>query len=111
MDTVGTFGAKTHLTQLLDRVAAGEQIMITRHGTPIARLVPVEPTASQHIRETIARLKEFSRGQRLDGLTIKDLIDRGGVGVGRGDGWRRRGVDAPGPSRSSETVAVLRQRE
>lgn len=83
MDTVGTFEAKTHLTQLLDRVAAGEQITITRHGTPIARLVPVEPTASQHIRETIARLKEFSRGQRLDGLTIKDLIDEGRRGRSR----------------------------
>jgi len=39
MDTVGTFEAKTHLTRLLDRVAAGEPITITRHGTPVARLV------------------------------------------------------------------------
>ena len=77
MDTVGTFEAKTHLTRLLDRVAAGEQITITRHGTPIARLVPVQPTGSRQIRETIARLKQFSKGQTLNGLRVKDLIDRG----------------------------------
>jgi len=77
MDTVGTFEAKTHLTRLLDRVAAGEQITITRHGTPIARLVPVKPTSPQQIRETIAKLKQFSKGQTLGGLTIKDLISEG----------------------------------
>ena len=60
MDTIGTFEAKTHLTRLLDRVAAGEQITITRHGTPIARLVPVKPGSSGQIRETIAKLKNFS---------------------------------------------------
>ena len=77
MDTVGTFEAKTHLTRLLDRVAAGEQITITRHGTPVARLVPVKPGSSRQLRETIARLKELSRGQTLGGLKIKDLINEG----------------------------------
>jgi prevent-host-death family protein len=77
METVGTFEAKTHLTRLLDRVAAGEQITITRHGTPIARLVPVKPGNSRQIRETIAKLKEFSKGQTLGGLKLKDLINEG----------------------------------
>ena len=77
MDTAGTFEAKTHLTRLLDRVAAGEQITITRHGTPVARLVPVKPAGFRQLRETIARLKEFSRGQTLGGLKIKDLINEG----------------------------------
>ena len=77
MDTIGTFEAKTHLTRLLERVAAGEQITITRHGTPIARLVPVKPTGSRQIRETITKLKEFSKGQTLGDLKIKDLINEG----------------------------------
>ncbi len=77
MDTIGTFEAKTHLTRLLDRVAAGEQITITRHGTPIARLVPVKPANSRQIRQTIAKLKEFSKGQTLGSLKIKDLINEG----------------------------------
>jgi prevent-host-death family protein len=77
METIGTFEAKTHLTRLLDRVAAGEQITITRHGTPIARLVPVKPTSSRQIGDTIAKLKEFSKGQTLAGLKLKDLINEG----------------------------------
>ena len=76
MDMIGTFEAKTHLTRLLDRVAAGEQITITRHGTPIARLVPVKPAGSRQLRETIARLKGFSKGQTLGDLKIKDLINQ-----------------------------------
>ena len=74
---IRTFEAKTHLARLLDRVAAGEQITITRHGTPIARLVPAKPTSSREIRETINKLKEFSKGQTLGGLQVKDLINEG----------------------------------
>lgn len=77
MTTVGIFEAKTHLTSLLDRVAAGEQITITRHGTPIARLVPVKPSSPRHLRETIARLKHFGKGQTLRGIKLKNLIGEG----------------------------------
>jgi prevent-host-death family protein len=44
MDSVGAFEAKTHLSDLLDRVSRGEKITITRHGVPVAMLVPVEDT-------------------------------------------------------------------
>ena len=77
MDSIGIFEAKMHLTRLLDRVAAGEQITITRHGTPIARLVPVKSANSGQLRETIAKLKEFNNGQTLGDLKIKDLISEG----------------------------------
>jgi prevent-host-death family protein len=40
MTSVGTFEAKTHLTQLLERVSKGERIMITNRGKPVAMLVP-----------------------------------------------------------------------
>jgi prevent-host-death family protein len=39
MITVGVFEAKTHLSSLLDRVAEGEEVVITKHGKPVARLV------------------------------------------------------------------------
>ena len=41
MDQIGAYEAKTHLPQLLDRVARGESLTITRHGRPVAHLVPV----------------------------------------------------------------------
>jgi len=42
MTEVGVHEAKTHLSRLLQRVATGEEIVITRDGTPVARLMPVE---------------------------------------------------------------------
>ncbi len=44
MEMIGAFEAKTHLASLLDRVAKGEKITITRHGVPAALLVPVGPS-------------------------------------------------------------------
>ena len=40
-ESVNVYEAKTHLSQLLDRAAAGEEIVIARAGRPIARLVPL----------------------------------------------------------------------
>jgi prevent-host-death family protein len=45
--SVNVYEAKTHLSQLLDRVAAGEEIVIARAGHPIARLVPLSDASSQ----------------------------------------------------------------
>jgi len=43
--TVGAYEAKTRLSELLERVEAGEEITITKHGAPVARLVPVKKEA------------------------------------------------------------------
>jgi prevent-host-death family protein len=65
MDTVGAFEAKTHLSSLLERVAQGESFTITRHGKPVARLVPVEPRDPERIKAAIRRMKEIAAGQTL----------------------------------------------
>lgn len=44
--TVGAFEAKTHLSELLARVEGGEEVTITKHGRPVARLVPVSQSPS-----------------------------------------------------------------
>jgi prevent-host-death family protein len=46
MARIGMHEAKTKLSQLVERAAAGEDIVIQRNGTPVARLVPVAPTSS-----------------------------------------------------------------
>jgi prevent-host-death family protein len=49
LDTVNVHEAKTHLSRLLERVEAGEEIVIARAGKPIARLVPLEPPAPRRL--------------------------------------------------------------
>jgi len=44
LKTIGAYEAKTHLPRLLDEVARGETITITKHGVPVARLVPLSGT-------------------------------------------------------------------
>lgn len=79
METIGSFEAKTHLSHILERVAAGEEFTITRHGKPIARLVPAEGVAPKpDVRGVIEELKTFSKGNKLGkGLTIRQLIEKG----------------------------------
>ena len=77
MTTVGAFEAKTHFSSLLDRAAKGEQITITKHGTPVARLVPVEQSDPEQISEAIRRFREVRKGMKLGGLSVRDLINEG----------------------------------
>lgn len=73
---IGAYEAKTHLPALLERVARGETITITKHGRPVARLVPVGNTDVERRREAIARIKELRKGLTL-GAPIKQLIEEG----------------------------------
>jgi prevent-host-death family protein len=78
METVGAYEAKTHLPQLLDRVARGEEILITRNGRPVARLVPEPADEITDIRSVIAEIREFRKGRKLgDDITIRELIEEG----------------------------------
>jgi len=77
MKTVGAFEAKTHLSSLLDEVAKGEEITITRHGTPVAKLVSVQQPNRPNIDEVIEKLKAFRKGNRLNGLSIREMIEEG----------------------------------
>jgi prevent-host-death family protein len=79
MESVGSFEAKTHLAQLLERVAKGEEFTITKHGKPVARLVPAAATKPKpDVKQIIQELKAFSRGNTLGkGLTIREMIEEG----------------------------------
>lgn len=46
-ESVNVYEAKTHLSQLLDRAAAGEEILIARAGRPVARLMPLAARAER----------------------------------------------------------------
>ena len=75
---IGTFEAKNKLSELLDRVERGEEIVITRRGRAVARLIPAEGGFDKSkARQAAAGLLEASRGVRLDGLSLKELIEDG----------------------------------
>ena len=77
MRTVGAYEAKTHLPQLLERVAKGETITITRHGVPVARLVPVNGNTKPGVKQTIEAILEFRQAHPLYGDDLKDWINEG----------------------------------
>jgi prevent-host-death family protein len=77
MITVGAFEAKTHLSSLLDRVAAGEDVLITKHGKPVARLVRAQEIDRAHVRDVIEQLKRLRDRNTLGGLSWKALRDVG----------------------------------
>jgi prevent-host-death family protein len=78
MQEIGLFEAKNKLSALLDRVERGAEIVITRRGKPVAKLVPLAPGFDRaKAKHAAAGLRETSKGVYLRGLEIKDLIDEG----------------------------------
>ena len=73
MDSVGAYEAKTHLPRLLRRVMAGESVTITKHGRPVARLVPVEEDERARAHEAARRIRE-SRRRLKNKASLDELI-------------------------------------
>jgi prevent-host-death family protein len=77
MKTVGVYEAKTRLPSLLAQAAKGERITITRHGVPVAMLVPPPEAPKRSAADVITLLREFRKGRRLGGLSLDRLIAEG----------------------------------
>jgi prevent-host-death family protein len=75
--TVGAYEAKTHLPRLLDEVAAGRTFTITKHGRPVARLVPPVANERPEPPQVVASLRQARQGIRLKGLSLRELIEEG----------------------------------
>lgn len=73
--TVGAYEAKTHLARLLDQVAAGNVVTITRHGRPVAKLVPAE--ASQPEPGSVIRALRAFRQGAMSGGSLREFIEYG----------------------------------
>ena len=78
MELIGAFEAKTHLSALLERVGQGERITITRHGIPIAMLVPVGENGKRLTHhEIIKSLKSLRKRVKPGKMTIREMIREG----------------------------------
>lgn len=76
MQSIGAFQAKTHFSALLEQVEKGEQILITKHGRPVAKLVPATDVNPVRVHKAIQRLKQFSQSNKLGGLSRTCLASR-----------------------------------
>jgi prevent-host-death family protein len=73
---VGVYEVKTHLAALLNQVAKGKEIIITKRERPVARLMPIESTNSN--KNVFDRIRAFHGKITLPkGETAKDLIEAG----------------------------------
>ena len=77
MPHIGAFEAKTRLSELLDRVEAGEELVLSRHGRAVARLVPVADAQKQRAAKAVARLRRLRCGVTLGGIDWRELRDTG----------------------------------
>jgi prevent-host-death family protein len=78
MREIGAFEAKNKLSSLLDEIERGEEIVITRRGRAIAKLVPATVAVDREKTKAAARrIVRRHRGIRLEGADLKELIREG----------------------------------
>ncbi len=78
MREIGAFEAKNKLGHLLDLAEKGEEIIITRHGKQVARLLPIaKPFDREAARRAVAEIKKMRKGMRMSAAEIRELIDEG----------------------------------
>ncbi len=75
--SVSAYEAQTHFDELLERVARGERIIITKHHIPVAVIQPVPPAPAIPPEQAIAEIKALRRQYRLEGLDIRELKEEG----------------------------------
>ena len=83
MTKVTAFEAKTRFGELLERVAKGEEVVITRHDKPVARLVPEGAQRAEDVRRAVTGLQELQQQihkrtrARLSDCEVRSAIDEG----------------------------------
>jgi prevent-host-death family protein len=77
MSRMGAAEARNHLPRLLRRVQTGERFVITRHGRPVAELIPFRTTDPDQVQAAIDDLKAFQKTHSLGGLSVRDIIEAG----------------------------------
>ena len=80
--SVGAFEAKTKFSELLERASQGEEITITKHEKPVARLVPFEKPSRVELATLFQQMADFRAGhplnpKGLEKVSYRDLIDGG----------------------------------
>lgn len=102
MESVGLFEAKTHLSELVARAEAGEEVIITRHNKPVAKIVPIEAVPAFDVerrRKALAAMQKIGREIARSGkppVTREELVQ-----------WVREGRE----ERAERTLAAASRRK
>jgi len=76
---VGTFEAKTHFSQLIEKVENGADFIITKRGKPVAKIIPFEQEKKMTRKEAIERLIEMRKLYRGEpgSFNVREAIEEG----------------------------------
>ncbi len=79
MESVGLFEAKTHLSELIARAERGEEVIITRHNKPVAKLVPIREVPPELVakrRRLLDELQQIGRDIEKRGgpITVEEIL-------------------------------------
>ena len=77
MSSVGVFEAKAKLSELIDRALAGKDVVITRHGRPVARIVAERAPGKKDVKAAIAEIRRFRKTLRTGRVDLRALIAEG----------------------------------
>jgi prevent-host-death family protein len=73
----GVFEAKARLSELIDQALAGKEVVITRHGQPVARIVPEKAAGARDIKAAIAEIRRYRKTLRVGRVNLRAVIAEG----------------------------------
>jgi prevent-host-death family protein len=75
MERIGIDDARSKLSELIERVQSGEEVVLTRHGEPVARLVPEKRRQKRSRAAAVARIRALARKLDIRDVDIRKLIE------------------------------------
>lgn len=77
MERIGIYNARARLSELVGRVEAGEEVMLTRRGKPVVRMVAAKTRREGSGAATVARIKALSKRLNIRVSDLRELIEEG----------------------------------
>jgi len=75
MERISIYDARAKLSELIERVQSGEEVVLTRHGEPVARLVPEKPRRKQSRTAAVTRIRALARRLNIRDVDVRKLIE------------------------------------
>ena len=75
MERISIYDARAKLSELIERVQSGEEVVLTRHGEPVARLVPEKPRGKQSRAAAVTRIRALARRLNIRDVDVRKLIE------------------------------------